>query len=151
MRKSLPFILLALSLAVVLPTMGQPNFSGTWKLDKSKSTSGHLPAHPSMIWEISHEGSQIKIRFKISRDQGEVEHDAVFTTDGKDCSNEVAGSPLTSTLKWDGDTLIIDSKHKHFSSYEKLSLSTDAKTLTLTRITRAQGRENEENLVFAKQ
>ena len=63
----------------------------------------------------------------------------------------MAGSPLTSTLKWDGDTLIIDSKHKHFSSYEKLSLSTDAKTLTLTRIITAQEGENEENLVFAKQ
>ena len=147
MRKSLPFALLALPLAIVLPTMAQPNFSGTWKLDKSKSTSGHLPAHPSMIWEISHEGSQLKVHFKISRDQGEVEHDAVFTTDGKECSN----GPLTSTLKWDGDTLIIDSKHKDFSSYERLSLSTDANTLTVTRITRAQGRENEEKLVFAKQ
>ena len=149
MRKSLPFILLAFALAVA--AMAQPNFSGTWKLDKSKSTSGHLPAHPSMIWEISHEGSQIKVHFKISSDKGELEHDAVFTTDGKDCSNDVAGSPFTSTLKWDGDTLIIDSKHKHFSSYEKLSLSTDAKTLTVTRIIRAQGSENEEKLVFAKQ
>jgi len=65
------------------------------------------------------------------------------------------GSPIKSTLKWDGDTLLIDAKGQfgdtEFTGQEKWTLSDDGKTLTIVRHFKSSMGEDGHKLVFEKQ
>jgi hypothetical protein len=86
---------------------------------------------------------------------GEFEFDSNYTTDGKECSNDLFGNPVKSTLKWDGDALLIDAKGKFgdndFTIEDKWTLSDDGKTLTIVRRFQSSMGEGEQTLVLEKQ
>ncbi len=136
-----------------LPALAKPNFSGDWKLNSSKSSFGQMPAPNSMTAKITHEDPSLKTSYKSSGDQGEFEFASTYTTDGKECTNEMFGNPVKSTLKWDGDTLIIESKSRFgdndFTMTDKWTL--DGKTLTIVRSFKSAMGEGEQKLVFEKQ
>jgi hypothetical protein len=147
-------ILAVLALAA-LPVLAKPNFSGDWKLNVSKSSFGQMPAPSSMTNKITHEDPKLTSHVKQSGEMGDFEFDSNYTTDGKECSNEMFGNPLKSTLKWDGDTLLIDTKGKFgdndFTGQDKWTLSDDGKTLTIVRLFKSSMGEGEQKLVFEKQ
>jgi hypothetical protein len=62
---------------------------------------------------------------------------------------------MKSILKWDGDTLQIDSKGQfgdnEFSMQDKWTLSADGKTLTMVRTFKSAMGEGQQKLVFDKQ
>jgi hypothetical protein len=84
-----------------------------------------------------------------------VEFDSNYTTDGKECSNDMFGNPVKSTVKWEGDTLLINAKRKFgdndFTMQHKWTLSDDGKTLTIVRLFKSSMCEGEQKLVFEKQ
>jgi hypothetical protein len=147
-------ILGALALAA-LPVLAKPNFSGDWKLNVSKSSFGQMPAPSSMTDKITHEDPKLASHVKQSGERGDFEFDANYTTDGKECTNEMFGSPIKSTLKWDGDTLVIDTNGKFgdndFTAQEKWTLSDNGKTLTIIRHFKSSMGEDEHKLVLEKQ
>ena len=146
-------ILAVLALAA-LPVLAKPNFSGNWKLNVSKSSFGQMPAPASMTNKITHEDPKLTSHVKQSGERGDFEFDSNYTTDGKECSNDMFGNPVKSTLKWDGDTLSIDAKGKFgdndFSIEDKWTLSDDGKTLTIVRLFKSSMGEGEQKLVFEK-
>jgi hypothetical protein len=117
---------------------GKPNFSGDWKLNASKSNFGQMPAPTSLTQKITHADPSLKVQTAQSGDFGDINSDFSFTTDGKECQNAVGDMfKMTSTVKWDGDILLFDSKMdiqgNAMSGTDKWSLSPDGKTLTVQR------------------
>lgn len=135
--KSTFAVLTCLSLLVAVPAYAKSNFTGEWKLNVSKSDFGPMPAPTSMTQTITHEDPKLKVHRKQSGDQGEREDEPDYLTDGTETTNEIRGNPLRSVAKWDGDTLVIETKGSfngnEFSVTDRWSLSEDGKALTIKR------------------
>jgi len=154
-RTRLSHALVFIALAAALSAFAKPNFTGDWKLNISKSTFGQMPAPSSLTSKITHDEPKLKSVTKSSSDQGDFDFEANYTTDGKECTNEMFGSPVKSVLKWDGETLIIDSKAQfgdnEFTLVDKWTLSADGKIMTIVRAFKSPMGEGEQKLVFEKQ
>ncbi len=148
-------VILAVLALAALPALAKPNFSGDWKLNLSKSSFGQMPAPTSMTNKITHDDPKLTSHVKQSGERGDFEFDSSYTTDGKECSNDMFGNPMKSTLKWDGDTLVIDAKgtfgDNDFTMQDKWTLSDDGKTLTIVRLFKSSMGEGEQTLIFEKQ
>lgn len=153
-RRHAVIALLILALAA-LPALAAPNLSGTFKLNVSKSDFGQMPAPSSMTRTITHEEPKLKVATKQSSDMGDFESEANYTTDGKECTNEMRGNPIKSTVKWEGDTLVVNSKASFNGNdvtiTEKWSLSGDGKSLTILRHFATSQGEMDNKLVLEKQ
>ena len=146
---------LAILMLAALPVLAKANFSGDWRLNVSKSEFGQMPAPNSMTQKIAHEAPRLKVAAKSSSERGDFEYQFNFTTDGKECANEIRGNPSRSTLKWDGDALVIESKSRfgdsEFTIRDKWTLSADGKTLTMERHFSSAMGEGDQKLVLEKQ
>lgn len=155
MSKTSIAILAILALAA-LPALAKPDFTGDWKLNTSKSTFGDFPGPDSMTIKIAHAEPKLSTVSKQSGQMGEFEMKADYTTDGKECTNKgFQDAPVKSVVKWDGDTLAIESKGQFgdadFTITQKLTLSDDGKTLVVAQhIASAMG-EIDQKLIFEKQ
>ena len=148
-------ILAVLALAA-LPALAKPNFTGDWKLNASKSTFGEMPAPDSMSYKITHDDPKLTTASKQSSQMGDFEMNATYTTDGKECTNQgFQCSTTKSVVKWDGDTLAIDTKGQfgdnEFTMTQKWTLSADGKTLTVLQTFKSAMGEGEQKLIFDKQ
>jgi len=139
----------------VLPAQGKPNFSGTWKLNTSKSDFGAMPAPDTRTDKITHEDPDLKDSFTQSGQMGEVSADMKYSTDGKETTNSVRGNELKSTAKWAGDELVIDGKTSFNGAdvtlQDRWSLSADGKTLTIQRHVNSPMGETDQKIVLEKQ
>ena len=151
-------ILIALAILALagLPALAKPNFTGDWKLNASKSTFGEMPAPDSMAYKITHADPKLSTAIKQSGQMGEFEMQASYTTDGKESTNEgFGGSTAKSVVKWDGDTLVIETKGQfgdnEFTMTQKWTLSADGKTLNIVQTFKSAMGEGEQKLVFDKQ
>jgi hypothetical protein len=155
MRQRRHFALLMILILAALPAIAAPNFSGTWKLNVSKSDFGQMPAPDSMTRTITHEDPKLKSVTKQSGQNGEFEYEQNYTTDGKECTNEMFNSPIKSTLKWEGDTLVISSKGQfgdnEVTIQEKWTLSEDGKTLLVASHFSSSRGEGDWKLTLEKQ
>jgi hypothetical protein len=151
------FFLITTVLALAaLPVLAKPNFTGDWKLNNSKSSFGQMPTPSSMTNKITHADPKLTTAVKQSGDMGDFEMSSTYTTDGKESTNQgFGGSTTTSTAKWDGDTLLIETKGKFgdndFTMSDKWTLSEDGKVLTIVRVFKSAMGEGEQKLVFDKQ
>lgn len=114
-----------------------PNFTGTWKLNLSKSDFGPTPAPESLVDKIEHKNTAITLN-STRVEQGAT--DAItlnLTTDGKENTNTVHGAEVKTKLKWEGAALLLDSavtvEGGSISLKDKWTLSADGKVLTITR------------------
>ena len=147
--------LLTLALGLV-QAQAKTDFSGTWKLNTGKSDFGPMPPPDSMTQKITHQDPSLKANVATTGGpQGDMNYDISYTTDGKECVNTVAGNEFKSTLKWEGDELVVDTKGSFsgtdFTSKDRWTLSADGKTLTRAQhISSAMG-EADMKMVFEKQ
>jgi hypothetical protein len=152
MKRASILVLLAASAAFA----AVPDFSGTWKLNASKSEFGQFPAPASFTQKITHAEPKLTVAGKMSSDMGDVEFTASYTTDGKETTNQgFGGSESKSTAKWDGDTLLMETKgtfgDNSYTMKDKWSLSADGKVLTLVRHFSSANGEMDQKMVFDKQ
>ena len=92
----------------------------------------------------------------MSAQTGSVTSDLVYAIDGKEWKNKTAdGAELTSTLKWDGQVLVVTSvlntPQGEATITDRFSLSADGKTMTQDRVIAIQGQEIAQKMVLAKQ
>ena len=149
-------VTLAILVLAALPALAKPNFTGDWKLNTSKSTFGEMPAPDSMTYKVTHAEPKLSTATKQSSQMGEFEMQSSYTTDGKECTNQgFGGSTNKSVVKWDGDTLVIETKGQfgdnEFTMSEKWVLSADGKMLTITRTFKSAMGEGEQKMVLDKQ
>jgi hypothetical protein len=128
--------LLTLALGFV-QAQAKTDFSGTWKLNASKSDFGQMPAPDSMTQKITHQDPSLKVNVASTGGMGDMTYDFSYTTDGKECVNHMGDNEFKSTLKWDGDDLVVDIKGSFggtdFTAKDRWTLSGDGKTLTITQ------------------
>jgi len=113
-----------------------PNLSGTWVLNISKSNFGQIPPPASQTDTIDDSEPSVK----ITEDQkggmmGDINITTAISTDGKETTSKGMGdADVKSTARWEGSTLVIDSKTNFQGGDVKIkdsySLSADGKTLT---------------------
>jgi hypothetical protein len=147
--------LFTLALGLV-QAQAKSDFSGTWKIDSAKSDFGPMPAPDSITQKITHVDPSLKANVATTGGmQGDMTYDVNYTTDGKECVNKLGENEFKSTLKWDGDDLIVDTKGSFsgndFTSKDRWTLSSDGKTLTVARHISSPMGEADMKEVFAKQ
>jgi hypothetical protein len=158
MRKStfrlFSFALLTLALGLV-QAQAKSDFSGTWKANATKSDFGPMPPPDSMTEKIVHEDPSFKVNIAQTGGSGDMTYDQVYTTDGKECVNHMGDNEFKSTLKWDGDDLVADTKGSYegneFTAKDRWTLSDGGKTMTVTRHISTSMGEFDMKLVFDKQ
>ncbi len=150
------FAILAILALGALPALAKPNFTGDWKLNTSKSTFGDIPGPDSMTNKVTHADPKFTSVNKQSSQMGEFEIKTTCTTDGKECTNEgFQGSPTKSTMKWDGDVLVVETAGKFgdfdFTMKQRWSLADDGKTLTIAQTISSSMGDFTQTLLFEKQ
>lgn len=148
-------IVLAILAIATLPLLAKPNFTGDWKLNVSKSDFGQMPAPDSMTQKVNHEEPNLKVAVKQTGEQGEFGWEANYTTDGIECSNQFGPGTVKSTLKYDGETLVITSKgtfgDNDFTMTAKWTVSADGKVLTIQQHFSSGMGEGDQKMVLEKQ
>lgn len=156
MKASKTIILAGLVLVMCAAVaQAKPDFTGEWKLDVAKSDFGPMPAPQSMVQKITHQEPNLKVVQTQVSERGEFTSERNYTTDGKECVNKMRNTEVKSTLKWDGDTLVMDSKLEFqgnpITTSQRWSLSGDGKVLTIkSHFSSSQG-EGDTTQVFNKQ
>src|SRR6266853_141285 len=88
----------------------KPNFSGTWKMSVAKSDFGPLPAPTKRTDVIEHSDPNLKDTVDAESAQATQQYTATYTTDGKEVTNTIGPRQVKSTLTWEGNTLVVNSK-----------------------------------------
>jgi len=132
----------------------KPNFSGTWKLDVTKSDFGVLPPDNSRTVVIDHNDPVLKLAVSADGAQGKQDFNLNFTTDGKEATNNAGGLELKSILTWESSTLVDNTKLKYqdqdVTVKEIWLLSDDGKTLTQNAHYMSPMGEMDTKMVFVK-
>jgi hypothetical protein len=150
------FAILAILALAALPALAKPDFTGDWKLNTSKSTFGDFPGPDSMTIKVTHAEPKLTTATKQSSQMGDFEMKSTYTTDGKECTNEgFQGAPMKSVVKWEGDTLVLETKGQFgdsdFTMTQKWTLSDDGKTLTVAQHIASGMGDIDQKLVLDKQ
>jgi hypothetical protein len=147
--------LLALSTLLADAAFAKPNFSGDWKMNASQSDFGQFPAPSSMTQKITHDDPSLKVVTKMATGNGDFDMEASYTTDGKESANQFGPNQMKSVLKWDGETLIVETKGQFgdsgFTLTDKWDLAAGGKTLTIRRHWASSRGEMDQKIVFDKQ
>lgn len=153
-RRSIAACLLLFGLAA-LSAYAKPNFTGSWKLNSAKSEFGQFPAPSAMTQTAKHEDPSLKVATKMATDNGDMDFDSTYSTDGKETTNAFGPSSMKSVAKWEGDTLTIQTKGQfgdnEITIQDKWTLSEDGKTLTMQRRFVSSQGEMEQKYVMEKQ
>ena len=155
MTRLFAFALLTLAL-VAIQAQAKTDFSGTWKLNTSKTDFGPMPPPDSVTEKIAHQDPDIKANVvSAGGPMGDMTYDVAYNTEGKETTNSVGGNDFKSTAKWDGDELVVDTKGSFggtdFTSKDRWNLSTDGKVLTVTRHLTSSMGEADMKMIFDKQ
>lgn len=149
---------LPLTLAGLLSSVeaqAKPNFSGEWKLNAAKSEFGPMPAPSKRTDKITHEDPTLKISTTSATPNGDFTVELNYTTDGKECTNEIRGNALKSTVEWAGDALVFKTKGSFggndISIIDKWTLADEGKTLIIGRHFKTPQGEMDQKMVMEKQ
>lgn len=156
MRRALTYASLATLLAVTT-AVGQnvPNLSGTWIMQADKSDFGPIGGPSSRTDVIEHQEPRLTIKRTVVSAAGETASTLVYAVDGKPYKNTAGPSELTSTLKWDGQVLVMVTlttlPQGEVTITDRYTLSADGKTLTQARTLSLGGQEAAQTIVLIKQ
>jgi len=91
--------------APALAAQAKPDFSGTWVMVPEKSDLGGMPSPGGRTDVIAHQEPKLTIKRTI----GDATMNLVYAVDGQPWKNTIPQGEVTSTLKWDGDVLVMQS------------------------------------------
>lgn len=141
--------------AAVSASGAKPNYSGTWKLNVSKSDFGPIPGPDSRTDMIEHNDPMLKVSTAQEGAQGKQEYTLNMTTDGKEATNTPGGLEVKSIGGWEANNLVMNIKLRVQDNDVAVKatwlLSEDGKTLTQNQhLSTAMG-ELDQKMVFEKQ
>src|SRR5262245_27183348 len=156
MKMKLPVAFVAVvALSAGLFSQAKPKFSGEWVMVPEKSDFGPVPAPASMTRTITHQDPILKIvTVQTGGATGDRKIETTFSTDGKPQKNTIIDSAMTTTGKWEDKTIVLTStmsmQRVDVGIEDRMSLSDDGKTLTLTRKIAAPDGEMTAKVVMVK-
>jgi len=123
-----------------------PDFSGAWRIDRSKSDYGEWSDKPlakaDSTLAVEHRDPELKIRRTLSLNgQEEVRDYAYFTDERGETNQAMLGvGEVKSKTRWDGDKVVSEAQIKRrgqsgpytLNVTQKWQVSSDGKTLTNT-------------------
>ena len=142
----------------------RPDFSGTWRVDKSKSDFGEFSDRPlskaDATLVVEHRDPELKVRRMLSLN-GQVEvKEFTYYADGRGETNQatIGVGEVKSKTKWDGDRVVSEARVTRRSQtgpYEldvvqKWQVSSDGKTLTNTTTISNQMGAQQVKLVYRR-
>ncbi len=135
MRTLLKAVFAITAFATLALAADKPNFSGDWSLDADKSNFGPMPAPASMTRKVDHTDPAMNVtEITTGGPQGDQTIKMIYSTDGKETTNEMMGTPVKATANWDGGALTIKMAANFggtdITITDKWTLSDDGKTLT---------------------
>jgi len=123
----------------------KPNFSGSWKINNSKSDFGPMPSGPEKFERtIDHKDPELKMKTVQSFQGNERTSEVTYTLDGAEHTVKTGMGEAKVTATWKGNILEVVSKREiqgnEIKSIENWTLAEDGKTLTTdSAITSPQG------------
>lgn len=147
-----------LATVLVVPALAQaPDFSGTWKLDASRSRigaatlAGLIKAGPPDVLYITHAANgTLIIESRINESQSRMYTPGVWTT-----TPVVPSGSIIMISKWDGHTLVSEGRQESMSGpatsvKEVLVLSPDGKMLTIDVSTTGPDDKSTSTLIYTR-
>jgi hypothetical protein len=160
---SLPLLSAFVSLILLSGSViAQPNFSGSWAYNESKSTLGEGPMMSATSMTINQQAGLISVDLtQPSFDGGEEKRSEKYTLDGKESVNlGMMNSNVKSIVTWSEDkkelkfakntTFDMNGEKMEMKSTEGWKLSDDGKTLTLKSTMISPMGEMSSTLVYDK-
>lgn len=146
---------LVLLISALLCTAAEkPNFSGTWKLNVSKSDFGKAPAPQSMISRIEHDGAVIKVHSEIVSGKTSYSTDYQWIADGRENVNTIRGNEIKANVIVNGAGLISNAKTAangvSLAITDQWTLSDEGRVLTMNRTIVAPQGNAEQKFVYEK-
>jgi len=128
-------VVLATLVLSAQPTFSQdakPNFSGHWKLDKSKSDFGSGPQPDEVSEVIDHHEPTLVVNTTTTQSGREEKRSVRYTTDDAENVNVVAGHTMKTKTHWEGNSLVtVVRDERGLQLTEVRTLSKDGKTQTV--------------------
>lgn len=144
-RRTLLALCAAALAAPALVAAGKPDFSGTWKLNKDKSSYGAMPVPDNYAMAIVHKDPDLALTITLTNPMGEQKSESRLKTDGSENVHSSGRVKLTSRIAWDGAVMVMKTKRTvemttqlgqppqpvEINGEERWQLSADGKTLTI--------------------
>jgi hypothetical protein len=143
--------------AAIAGAQNKPNFSGTWKMNATKSDFGAFPGPDSRTDKIDQTDAIVKEGVDaVGGPQGDQKYTLSYNLDGSETVNSPApGLDIKSTAKWDGASLVVNSKLKFQDQDVTIkavwTLSDDGKTFTQNAHLESAMGEIDQKIIFDKQ
>jgi hypothetical protein len=148
-------LVLTVFLAAASQAQSQPDFSGTWKLNVSKSDFGPVPAPDTRTDVIEQSADGIKDKVSASGQQGKQDYTLSFKTDGTETVNKIGEREAKVSAKWDGPALVVSTKlainDMQIDLKANWTLSADGATLTQAVHLSTPMGEADQKVVYEKQ
>jgi hypothetical protein len=155
MKRPRRWLLASCLLALPAMAAAKPNFSGNWSMNAAKSDYGPIPAPEKFTREIDHSEPNLIIKSHQVGQQGEIRSEFKYTTDGKESVNQLRGSEVRGTARWEGDVLVIESKRNiqgmDISQTDKWKMAEDGKSMKIESSIRTPQGDLELSVTFDKQ
>lgn len=146
------FIVL-LAATSLLVFAGDPDFSGTWKLNSSRSARNTLSEPAAGVLNIEHKGNQIRCTATSGADLPPMSWS--FTTDRKETKYRIGTTSRNTAVKWEGDVLLINTivngRDRSYTVMDRWKLSRDGRTLKIEREIESAGGETEGTFIYERQ
>jgi hypothetical protein len=121
---------LILALVALAFAADHPDFTGTWKMEVSKTDDSNGPP-PRITRRVSKDGNVITMTEIQYRDGRQSTVTRLFSTDGTVVRGKLGGQPIATRGRWDGDKLVSDTTIGDTNMlHEVWSLSEDGRTWT---------------------
>jgi hypothetical protein len=141
-----------------------PDFSGTWRIDRSKSDYGDFSERPlskaDSTLVVEHRDPELKVRRTLSLNGQEEVKELTYYTDERGETNQAAigVGEVKSKTKWDGERVVSEAhvtRRGQGGPYElnvmqKWQVSADGKTLTNTTTISNQMGAQQVKLVYRR-
>ena len=130
----------------------RPDFSGAWVLDTAHSIrDGSLPA---LTLTVARSGDTLSVLSEGVTAGTSFSTRTRYSVDGKPVANTLSGVTLSSTVRWDGATMIVtssgDANGNQIVIEDRWSLDATGQTLTRRSSLSVNGQGRSETLVFTK-
>ena len=151
--KSLAIILLMTPIILA----ADPDFSGIWNLDESRSELRRSPDPPWKLMSVEHRDTQIRCAPVEPGSEPRKQNRMVmqFATNGRETAHPIGVATGKSIAKWEGAALmintIVSSPQRNYTQMDRWKLSRDGKVLTIRRQIVTIHGEVESTLVYDKQ
>lgn len=132
-----------------------PDLSGTWVLQIAESDFGMVPPPDSRVDVFDHQEPRLTVKRTTSAQGTTTVADMNYVVDGQPHRNMAGSTELVSTLRWDGDVLVMvtttQAPQGELVITDRYALSADGRTLTQARVLAIQDQTLSQTMILRKQ